>query len=128
MNRQDMRSPRARAIGLGPARKGVGPWWSARVSAVALVPLTLWFIAAMIAHVDSDYATFTAWIRSPFVATAMILLVIALFYHTALGIQVVIEDYVHSGAKFAWEMLVRLACFVLASAGIVAILQIAFDG
>jgi len=121
-----MRSPRARAIGLGSARNGVGQWWSARVSAVALVPLTLWFTASMIAHVDSDYATFTAWMRSPFVATVMILLVIALFYHTALGIQVVIEDYVHSGSKLVWEMAVRLACFALASAGIVATLQIAF--
>ncbi len=96
-----MRTPLARVIGLGSARDGVGPWWAARVSAIALVPLTLWFAAGIIAHAGSDYATFIAWLRSPLAATMMILLLIALFYHVALGLQVVIEDYVHSGAKFA---------------------------
>ena len=121
-----MRSPLAQAIGLGSAKKGVSEWWGERVSAVALVPLTLWFAAAIIAHSGSDYATFVAWIRMPIVTTLMILFLIALFHHTALGLQVVIEDYVDSGAKFAWVMAVRLGCFALAVAGIVATLQIAF--
>jgi succinate dehydrogenase membrane anchor subunit len=123
-----MRSPLARAIGLGSAKHGVREWWAERVSAVALVPLTLWFAASIIAHTASDYATFTAWVRTPLAATLMILLLIALFYHTALGLQVVIEDYVHSGAKFAWIMAVRLGCFALATAGVVATLHIAFIG
>ena len=126
MGRHEMRSPLARAIGLGSAKKGVSEWWAERVSAVALVPLTLWFAAAIIAHRGSDYATFVAWIRMPIVTTLMILFLIALFHHTALGLQVVIEDYVDSGAKFAWVMAVRLGCFALAVAGIVATLQIAF--
>ena len=66
--------------------------------------------------------------RSPIAATAMILLVIALFHHTALGLQVVIEDYIHSGARVAWEVAVRLGCFALATAGVVATLRIAFSG
>lgn len=123
-----MRSPLARAIGLGSAKEGVGPWWAERVSAVALVPLTLWFAASIIAHTGSNYATFIAWMKSPLAATLMILLLIALFHHTALGLQVVIEDYVHSGAKFAWVMAVRLGCFALATAGVVATLHIAFIG
>jgi len=125
---KNTRSPLARAIGLGSAKEGVGPWWAERVSAVALVPLTLWFVASIVAHSGSDYATFIAWMRSPLAASLMILLLIALFHHTALGLQVVIEDYVHSGAKFAWKIALHLGCFALAIAGIVATLHIAFVG
>lgn len=123
-----MRSPLARAIGLGSAKEGVGPWWAERVSAVALVPLTLWFIASIIVHTGSDYAAFIGWLRMPFATIPMILLLIALFHHAALGLQVVIEDYVHSGAKFAAVIAVRLSCFALATAGIVATLSVAFSG
>ena len=123
-----MRSPLARAIGFGSARAGVGPWWAERVSAVALVPLTVWFAASIIAHASSDYATLVVWLRTPLSATLMILLLIVLFHHTALGLQVVIEDYVHSGAKFAAVIAVRLSCFTLVTAGVVAILHIAFRG
>lgn len=121
-----MRSPLARAIGLGSAKEGVREWWAERVSAVALVPLTLWFAASIIAHSGSDYPTFIAWMRTPLAATLMILLLIALFHHTALGLQVVIEDYVHSGTRIAWVMAARLGCFALATAGVVATLHIAF--
>ncbi len=122
-----MRSPLGRAIGLGSAKDGAGQWWAERASAVALVPLTLWFSAAIIAHVGSDYAAFSAWLRAPLAAILMILLLIALFHHTALGLQVVIEDYMHSGARYAVLMAVRLGCFALAAAGIVATLHIAFS-
>jgi succinate dehydrogenase / fumarate reductase membrane anchor subunit len=123
-----MRSPLARAIGLGSAKEGVGLWWAERVSAVALVPLTLWFAAGIIAHTSSDYITSTAWLRTPFAVALMILLLLALFYHTALGLQVVIEDYVHSGVKFVAVIAVRLGCFALATLGIVAVLSVAFSG
>lgn len=126
LHRHDMRSPLARAKGLGSAKKGVGHWWAERVSAVALVPLTLWFVAQIITHVGSDYGVFTAWIKSPMVALLMILLVVALFHHTALGLQVVIEDYVHSSARFAAVLVVRLGCYALAAAGVLATLKIAF--
>jgi succinate dehydrogenase / fumarate reductase, membrane anchor subunit len=125
---QNMRSPLARAIGLGSTRSGVGSWWAERVSAVALVPLTLWFAASIIAHAGSDYATFIAWLRTPLAAILMILLLIALFYHTALGLQVVIEDYVHSAIKFAAVIAARLGCCALATASVVAVLRIALSG
>jgi succinate dehydrogenase / fumarate reductase, membrane anchor subunit len=127
-NRQNMRSPLARAIGLGSAEEGVGAWWAERVSAVALVPLTLWFAASIITHTRSDYATFIVWLRTPLAAILMILLLIALFYHMALGLQVVIEDYVHSAIKFAVVIAAHLGCFALATAGVVAILRIALSG
>lgn len=116
----------ARAGRLGSAKSRVEHWLAARVSAVALVPLTLWFVASIIAHSGSDHAAFLAWLIAPVPALLMILLLIALFYHTALGLQVVIEDYVHSGAKFAVMLLLRLSCFVLAVAGIFAPLRIVF--
>jgi succinate dehydrogenase / fumarate reductase membrane anchor subunit len=125
---RDTRTPLARAMGLGSAKGGVGAWWAERVSAVALVPLTLWFAASIIAHTGSDYASFIVWLRMPLAAVLMILLLIALFYHTALGLQVVIEDYVHSATKFAAVLAVRLGCCALATAGAVAILRIAFSG
>ena len=128
MDRRPMRSPLARAMGFGSAKDGVEHWWIQRVSAVALVPLTLWFVASIIAHTGSDYATSIVWLRTPLASILMILLLIALFYHTALGLQVVIEDYVHSGLKFAALVAVRLGCFALAAAGIVATSRIAFGG
>jgi len=128
MNRHDMRSPLARAIGLGSAKDGVGAWWAERVSAVALVPPTLWFVASIIAHTGSDHAALVGWLRTPFASVAMAILLIALFYHTALGLQVVIEDYVHSGFKFAAVIAMRLACFAMATAGIMATLRIVFGG
>ena len=125
MDRQHMGSPLARAMGLGSAKEGAEHWWMERVSAVALVPLTLWFVASIIAHTGNDYPTFIAWLRTPLASVSMILLLIALFYHTALGLKVVIEDYVHSGAKFLALMAVRLGCFALGLAGMVAVVRIA---
>jgi succinate dehydrogenase / fumarate reductase membrane anchor subunit len=127
VDRPDGRSPLARAIGLGSAKEGAGAWWAERVTAVALVPLTLWFAASIIAHTGSDYATFIDWLRAPFTTILMVLLLIALFHHTAFGVQVVIEDYVHSGVKFAAVIGVRLGCFAFAVAGVVATLRIAFS-
>ena len=128
MDHQNTRSSLARAIGLGSAKQGSGHWWAERTSAVALVPLTLWFVVSIITHTGSDYTTFIAWLRTPFVFIAMVLLLIALFHHTALGLQVVIEDYVHSGAKFAAVIALRFGCFALAATGIAATLRIAFGG
>ncbi len=126
MNRPTLRSPLGRAIGLGPAKRGPRHWLAQRVTAVALVPLTLWFVASIIAYAGSDYTVFIAWLRTPFAAGGMILLLICLFYHAALGLQVVIEDYVHSGAKFAGLIAVQLCCYGLAVVGIIATLSIAF--
>ena len=128
MDRQRMRSPLARARGFGSAKDGVEHWWMQRVSAVALVPLTLWFVTSIIGHTESDYATFIVWLRTPPISILMILLLTALFYHTALGLRVVIEDYVHSGGKFVALVAVRLGCFALATTGIVAALRIDFAG
>ncbi|HVY58093.1 MAG TPA: succinate dehydrogenase, hydrophobic membrane anchor protein, partial [Xanthobacteraceae bacterium] len=113
---------------LGSAKSGVEHWWAERVSAVALVPLTLWLLASLIAHSADDYAALLDWLRAPITTILMILLLIGLFHHAALGLQVVIEDYVHSGAKLVAIVAVRLLCFGFAVAGIIAVLEIAFTG
>ena len=128
MKQQNMRSPLARAIGLGSAKDGVEHWWLQRLTAVALVPLTVWFVASVIAHTGNDYDGFIGWLGTPLTSTFMTLLLIATFYHIALGLQVVIEDYVHSAAKTPLLAAMRLSCFALAVAGILANLRIAFGG
>ena len=121
-----LRSPLGRAVGLGSAKEGVQHWWRQRLTAVALVPLALWFAASVLAHLGSDHAQFIAWLRAPVPAILMILLLGASFYHAALGCQVVIEDYVHGGAaKLLALTAVRFACVLLAVAGIFAVLRIA---
>jgi succinate dehydrogenase / fumarate reductase membrane anchor subunit len=127
MRRKNTRSPLARATGLGSARSGVDHWWAERISALALVPLALWFVASVIGHLASDHDTFVNWVQAPAVTVLLVLLLAFLFHHAALGLEVIVEDYVHSGLKFAAIVLVRLGCFAVAVAGIVATLRIAFS-
>jgi succinate dehydrogenase / fumarate reductase, membrane anchor subunit len=129
MDGQRMRSPLGRARGLGSAREGVEHWWMQRVTAAALIPLTLWFVVSLIALTGSDYNAFIAWLKAPFVAILMVLVLVALFHHMALGLQVVVKDCVHSDrAKIPTVVAIHLACFALAVAGIFATVRIAFDG
>jgi len=127
MARKQTRSSFDRTQGLGSAREGVGHWWMQRVTALALIPLTLWFAASLIAHARDDYGAFILWLRSPFTSVSMVLLLIALFYHMALGLQVVVEDYVHTDRiKMPTVVVIHLGCFALAAAGIITTLRIAF--
>src|SRR5689334_16580355 len=127
MSADRLRSPLGRALGLGSAKEGAEHWWLQRLTAVALVPLALWFVAALVAHLGVDRGAAVAWLRSPLTAVAMILLVVATFTHMALGLQVVIEDYVHHEAtKIASLVLVRLACWALGAAALFAVLRVAF--
>jgi succinate dehydrogenase / fumarate reductase membrane anchor subunit len=129
MQDHGMRSPLGRAIGLGSAKEGVEHWWRQRLTAVALVPLTLWFVIALLAHVGVARQEAVAWLGSPIPAILMILLIGVAFYHAALGLQVVIEDYVHrEWSKLTLLIAMRFACFFLGVAGIFAILRMAFLG
>jgi succinate dehydrogenase / fumarate reductase, membrane anchor subunit len=128
-DRAAMRTPLGRAIGLGSAKEGVQHWWAQRLTAVALVPLVLWFAAALIGHIAADRTAVLAWLGAPVPAIAMVLLLVSGLYHMALGVQVVIEDYIHTEwVKLAALVLDRFAAFVLAIAGIFAVLRIALGG
>jgi succinate dehydrogenase / fumarate reductase, membrane anchor subunit len=125
MARHGQRTPIARARGLGAAGSGFSHWWVERVTGVALVPLTVWFVLSVMAYGGREHAQVTAWIAAPPTLAPMVLLLISAFWHAALGLQVIVEDYVHSGAK-VWVLLaVRFACFALAVAGLVALFRIA---
>ena len=122
-----MRSPLGRAIGLGSAKEGVDHWWGLRVSSIALVPLTLWFVIAVIGLAGADLETVVLWLDNPVAAVLFVLLIATTFYHGALGMQVVIEDYVENeGAKFAALIVMKLAAFLLAALGIFCVLKLAF--
>ena len=124
-----MRSPLGRVRGLGSAREGVGHWWAQRMTALALVPLALWFVAALVGLTGADHAAARAWIASPVPAALLVLLVVVSFYHGALGLQVVIEDYVHhEGAKLAALIAVGGVSLLLGLAGVLAVLTVLFGG
>ncbi len=123
------RTTLGRVRGLGSAKEGVGHWWAQRVTAVALVPLALWFVIGVIGHAGADYATMVAWVHQPVTAALLVLLVGATFYHAALGLQVVIEDYVHhEGAKVAAIIGIKGLAYLLGAIGIVSVLKLAFGG
>jgi len=120
-----VQSPIARVRGLGAAREGVGHWTRQRLTAVSNLLLVLWFVFSAMALAGADYEQVRAWLASPLSASLMILLVISIVYHARLGVQVVIEDYVHhEGARLASLAAVTLIAFALAVACIVAVLKV----
>ena len=124
-----LRTPLGRVRGLGSAKEGAGHWWAQRLTAVSLVPLALWFVASVVAMAGADHATATAWLGGPAVAICMVLLILAACHHGQLGMQVVIEDYVHSGwIKLTAIVLVKMASVVIAVAAVFSVLKIAFRG
>ena len=121
-----LRSPLGRVLGLGSAKDGTADWWAQRVSAVALVPLTVWFLISLLALPSLDYATVRIWLSFPLTGLLTVLLVAVLTYHSYLGTCVVIEDYVHSaGTKVASLLLLRFLYVLVGGASIFAVLRIA---
>ncbi|MET0534286.1 MAG: succinate dehydrogenase, hydrophobic membrane anchor protein [Steroidobacter sp.] len=122
-----LRSPVGKVLGLGSAGEGVGHWWTQRISSVALVLLGLWFVFALLRLPDFGYATVTGWIASPYNAVLLSLLIGTMVYHSLLGVQVVVEDYVgHHGWKIVTMIGLSFLHYVLAALGIFAVLRIAF--
>ena len=125
----DLRTPLSRARGLGSAKDGTHHWWMQRVTALALIPLAIWLVASVVSLAGQDHAAFVAWVKNPVSATLLIVLVAVTFHHAQLGLQVVIEDYVHhEGVKLGAILAVKFAAVVLAGIGIVSVLRIAFGG
>ena len=101
-----LRAPLATARGLGSAKEGTHHFWNQRLTAIVLVPMTLWTMVSLVRMTNVDYATVTQWIAAPLNAVLLLIFLLALFYHALLGVQVVIEDYIHS----EWQ---KIACLIL---------------
>jgi succinate dehydrogenase / fumarate reductase membrane anchor subunit len=124
-------TPLARVRHLGSAKEGVEHWWMQRLTAILLVPLSLWFVASIwwLVVGGADYAAFQSWLQGPVSAILMILFLGATFYHLKLGMQVVIEDYVHAEwLKMSMIITVTLGCLTLGLASTYSIIVIALRG
>lgn len=125
----DLRSPLNRARGLGSAKSGVHHFWMQRLTAVALIPLVIWFAVSLVMLSGADYGMARAWLGSPFVMVLLILTICVGLYHGQLGMQVVIEDYVHNeGVKLALIVAVKFIAVFFGLAAIVASMRIGFGG
>ena len=121
-----IRTPLGFVRGLGSAKDGTHHWWMQRVSSVALVPLVIWFVISLMSVSRADYATFQHWLSHPVNAGLMVALLVAMFYHANLGMQVIYEDYVRPECKkFIAVLATQFVLFVLGAISIVAVLKIA---
>ncbi|SHL58947.1 succinate dehydrogenase, hydrophobic membrane anchor protein [Rhodanobacter sp. OK091] len=114
---KDRRNPLKIARGLGSSQSGVGHWWSQRVTAAALVLLGVWFVITVLCLLHADYATARAAVAKPWNALLLIAFALTMFWHAVLGLQVVIEDYVHTRWK---EVVLLVAIKFLAVLGALA--------
>jgi len=122
-----LQSPLGKVLGRGSAKSGVSHWWVQRVTAVALVPLTIWFAFQVVHLPTTDLDAVRGWISHGVNPVLLVLMLLALCWHSALGVQVVLEDYVHTkGLKLASLLASTFAHLLLAAAGVYAVLRIAF--
>lgn len=124
-----LQSPLGRVLGRGSAKEGVHHWWVQRLTAVALIPLSIWFLVALLMLPLRDYDTVAAWIGRGWTPVLLIVFVLIVTWHSRLGVQVVIEDYVHKpGAKVFALVISTFAHFLAAAIAIYAVLKLAFAG
>jgi len=121
-----MRSDLGRVRGLGTAKEGAHHWWMQRLTAIALIPLTLWFIISIASLNSASYAETVNWLSIPLVSIFMILLISSTLYHALLGVQVVVEDYIHyEGFKFLLLIGLKFIFLVLGVIAVFSLLKIA---
>lgn len=124
-----LRTPLRRVLGTGSAKEGVHHWWQQRLTAVALVPLTVWFVVSILALPSFDHATVAIWMHGSTTALLLILLVLVATWHSQLGVRVVVEDYVAApGARIVTLALLAFLHALLAAAGVLAVLRVALGG
>lgn len=128
-SKSSLRTPLARVRGLGSSRNGVHHWWLQRLSAVILVPLVLWFAVSLLSVAHADHATMKAWVSRPFNTALLVVLLTTMFWHARLGLQVVIEDYVHEElVKLGVLLAMNLVVIVAGATAVISVLKIAFGG
>jgi succinate dehydrogenase / fumarate reductase, membrane anchor subunit len=118
-----------RVRGLGSAKSGAHHWWLERLTSVSTLLLTIWLLVALLRLPNLDYETITGWLQSPLAAVPMLLFIVSTFWHSKLGLQVVIEDYVHEeGWKFFSITLLNFFIVALGATAFFSVLKIAFTG
>ena len=123
----NLRSSLRMVLGLGSAEHGTGHWWAQRITAAALIPLGLWFAISVLGLPVTDYGAVRSWLAQPLNFCLMVLLVVSVLHHSQLGIQVVVEDYVHDDSLKAMTLsLSRFLHIALALAAIYALISVSF--
>jgi len=121
-----LRTPLKNALGLGSAHEGAHHFVVQRLTAIGLIPLSAWFVWIVLALLQLDYTGAHALVAQPFNAVLLLVFVVVVFWHAQLGLQVVIEDYVHArGPQLALQLAVKFLCFLGAAASVLATLKIA---
>jgi len=122
-----MRTPLGRVRGLGSAKSGTHHWWMQRVTSIALLPLTLWFVVSMLSLAGASYAQTRAFLAWPVNAVLMLALIGLTFHHIAAGLQVVVEDYVRKDMqRIAALLVIKGGCWLMALVSAFAVLRVAF--
>lgn len=119
------KSPLGAAQGLGSAKEGVHHWWVQRVSSVLMIPLALFLAFSFVGLESFDFVTVKTWLKSPWIAASMLMFVVTMFYHSEMGVQVVVEDYLHGKAKVITMMLSKFFHILLGVASALAVLKVA---
>ena len=121
-----LRSPLGRVLGAGSAKEGVHHWCMQRLTSLALVPLTIWFVVSLLSLPSFEHVTVISWMAQTWTALLLILFILVATWHSQLGVRVVVEDYVHGGAKTLTLVLVTFIHALIAAAGVFAVLKVAF--
>jgi succinate dehydrogenase / fumarate reductase, membrane anchor subunit len=122
-----MKTALGKVRGSGSAKNGTHHWWMQRVTAIGLLPLVVWLLVSLVGLVNAGHSQVITWISSPFTTLLLILFIFSGFYHAKLGLQVVIEDYVHTeGTKIMSLLLINFACISMGLLAIIAILKTSF--
>ncbi|MBK20110.1 MAG: succinate dehydrogenase, hydrophobic membrane anchor protein [Rhodospirillaceae bacterium] len=118
-----------RVFGLAFSKSSVAHWWVQRLTAVALVPMVLWFVASIAQLAGANIELVREWMSNPVTTVLLILLIVMVFHHAQLGLQVVIEDYVHTEwVKTASITAVKIMATILGLSSLIAVLKIALSG
>ena len=123
-----LRSPLGKVLGTGSAKEGVHHWWLQRLTSIALVPLTIWFIVSLLSLSSFEHVTIITWMAHSWTALLLVLFILVATWHSQLGVRVVVEDYIHGGTKTLTLVTLTFIHAVVAAAGIFAVLKVAFGG
>ena len=123
-----LNTPLRQVLGLGSAKSGVHHWWLQRLTSIALVPLTVWFVVSLLSLPSFEHVTVITWMAQSWTALLLVLFILVATWHSQLGVRVVVEDYVHGGSKTLTLVLITFIHAVVAAAGIFAVLKVAFGG